>query len=219
MSLYVWIYSTEILPTCSISRLLLGAMSRIRKTQMAQPHHNHDSRQAKPKLFVFQIKIESRRETSLSWVLKGVIRQSSFRLLILQYYCFRFTIHGKSIYLSIASVGISILNKFYMLNKVYLFTQRRQTLRNYQQRLPPALLQLAFIGLQLQKRFLGKTRNDTITVDRNSPGTVEILYWKKYKARSLLAEGVDFVGSALLLTDTALWVNDTPLWASSPFSF
>lgn len=117
MSLYVWIYSTEILPTCSISRLLLGAMSRMRNTQMAQAHHNHDSRQAKPKLFVFQIKIELRRETSLSWVLKGVLRKSSFRLLILQYYCFRFIIRGKPIYPSLASIRVSILNNFYMLNK------------------------------------------------------------------------------------------------------
>lgn len=51
--------------------------------------------------------------------------------------------------------------------------------------------------------------NDTITINRNSPGTAEILYGKKYKASVLLVECMHLFGNGFLLLDTTLQVNDS----------
>lgn len=69
-------------------------------------------------------------------------------------------------------------------------------------------LLLMFIGLPLQKRVLGKRRNDTITIDRNSPVTVKILYRKKYRTSLLLVECLGLVRQWL----SSFWAAPQSPW-------
>lgn len=73
---------------------------------------------------------------------------------------------------------------------------------------PHGPLLLMFIGLPLQKRVLGKRRNDTLTIDRNSPVTMKILYRKKYRTSLLLVECLGLVGQWL----SSFWASPRSPW-------